>query len=85
MNQNGRYLLDTNIVIALFSEETEVQEKAQNAGVVALAPPIEQSLGKSSQNRQFCATKRFFPLRFGDSWVVWNHQRPVTEERQPYP
>ena len=40
MNQNGRYLLDTNIVIALFSEETTVQEKVRNAAVVALAPPI---------------------------------------------
>ena len=40
MNQNGRYLLDTNIVIALFSEEITVQEKMRNAAVVALAPPI---------------------------------------------
>jgi tRNA(fMet)-specific endonuclease VapC len=72
MNQNGRYLLDTNIVIALFSEETEVQEKAQNAGVVALAPPIigelyygAQKSNKVSENRHridsFVQQNAFFP------------------------
>ena len=40
MNQSGRYLLDTNIVIALFSDEIAVQERARSAAVVALAPPI---------------------------------------------
>ena len=72
MNQNGRYLLDTNIVIALFSEETEVQEKAQNVGVVALAPPIigelyygAQKSNKVSENRHridsFVQQNAFFP------------------------
>ena len=32
MNQSGRYLLDTSIVVALFSEEIGVQEKIRNAG-----------------------------------------------------
>lgn len=31
MKMNGKYLLDTNIVIALFSEDKEVIEKIRNA------------------------------------------------------
>ena len=59
MNQNGKYLLDTNIVIALFSGEAAVQEKSRNAAVVALGPPIigelcygAQKSGKVLENLQ---------------------------------
>ncbi len=72
MNQSGRYLLDTNIAIALFSEEVEVQERAKNAGVVALAPPIigelyygAQKSHKVLENRHkidsFVQQNAFFP------------------------
>ncbi len=72
MNQNGRYLLDTNIVIALFSDEIAVQEKVRNAAVVALAPPIigelcygAQKSGRVSENlhriNRFVQQNAFFP------------------------
>ena len=72
MNQNGRYLLDTNVVIALFSEEITVQEKMRNAAVVALAPPIigelcygAQKSEKVSENlhriNRFVQQNAFFP------------------------
>ena len=53
MNQNGRYLLDTNIVIALFAEEEAVQERIGNADGIALAPPIigELRYGAQKSNR----------------------------------
>ena len=40
MNQNGKYLLDTNIVIALFAGDSVVQEKVGNAEYIATGPPI---------------------------------------------
>ena len=40
MNQSGRYLLDTNVVIALFSGDETVEARVRNAVNVALAPPI---------------------------------------------
>ena len=72
MNQSGRYLLDTNIVIALFSEEMVVQERVKNAGMVALAPPIIGELYygarksyRVSENRHkidsFVRQNAFFP------------------------
>ena len=72
MNQNGRHLLDTNIVIALFSEEITVQEKVRNAAFVALAPPIigelwygAQKSDKVSENlhriNNFVQQNAFFP------------------------
>ena len=72
MNQNGRYLLDPNVVIALFSEEITVQEKVRNATVVALAPPIigelcygAQKSAKVSENlhriNRFVQQNAFFP------------------------
>lgn len=72
MNQNGRYLLDTNIVIALFSDEIAVQEKVRNAAVVALAPPIigelcygAQKSDRVSENlhriNRFVQQNAFFP------------------------
>ena len=39
MNQSGRYLLDTNIVIAIFADETIVEEKRQSADKVFLPSP----------------------------------------------
>ena len=30
MNQNGEYLLDTNIVIGMFAEDRAIEEKVQN-------------------------------------------------------
>ena len=72
MNQNGRYLLDTNIVIALFSEDITVQENVRNAAVVALAPPIigelcygAQKSDRVSENlhriNNFVQQNAFFP------------------------
>ncbi|MCG9133801.1 type II toxin-antitoxin system VapC family toxin [Candidatus Poribacteria bacterium] len=72
MNQNGRYLLDTNIAIALFSEEITVQVKVRNAAFVALAPPIigelwygAQKSDKASENlhriNNFVQQNAFFP------------------------
>lgn len=40
MNRSGRYLLDTNIVIALFTGDSSVEAKVANTENVALAPPI---------------------------------------------
>ena len=39
MNQSGRYLLDTNIVIAIFADEMIVQERRQSADKVYLPSP----------------------------------------------
>ena len=36
MTQSGRYLLDTNIVIAMFAGEAAIQERRQNADKVYL-------------------------------------------------
>ena len=36
MNQSGSYLLDTNIVIAIFADEVMVQERRQNVDKVFL-------------------------------------------------
>ena len=42
MNQSGRYLLDTNIAIALFAGDPIVQEKVRDSDYVAvLIPSIE--------------------------------------------
>lgn len=40
MNQSGRYLLDTNIVIALFAGDRSIEARVRNTANVALAPPI---------------------------------------------
>ena len=37
MNQNGSYLLDTNIIIGLFNRDEAIQEKMQNTDRVFLA------------------------------------------------
>ena len=40
MNLNGKYLLDTNIAIALFAGDLAVQEKVRNAEYIVAAPPV---------------------------------------------
>ena len=40
MPQSGKYLLDTNIVIAMFAGEEEIQERRQNADKVFLPSPV---------------------------------------------
>ena len=40
MPQSGKYLLDTNIVIAMFADEEELQERRQNADKVFLPSPV---------------------------------------------
>lgn len=40
MPQSGKYLLDTNIVIAMFAGEPAIQEKRQNADRVFLPSPV---------------------------------------------
>ena len=50
MNRSGNYLLDTNIVIALFAGDRAVETKVRNTADVALAPLIIGEL---------CFAKRF--------------------------
>ena len=40
MNLSGKYLLDTNVVIALFVGDLMVQEKVRNAEYIVAAPPV---------------------------------------------
>ena len=40
MPQSGKYLLDTNIVIAMFADEAELQERRQNADKVFFPSPV---------------------------------------------
>ena len=40
MNLNGKYLLDTNVAIALFAGDLAVQEKVRNAEYIVAAPPV---------------------------------------------
>ena len=40
MRQSGNYLLDTNIVIRMFSGEPTIQEKMQYGTTVFLASPV---------------------------------------------
>ena len=40
MNQNGKYLLDTNIVIGMFAEDRAIEEKVQNTEKLFLASPV---------------------------------------------
>ena len=53
MNQSGRYLLDTNIVIAIFADEMAVQKKRQSADEVFLPSPAigELYYGARKSNR----------------------------------
>lgn len=53
MNQNGKYLLDTNVVIALFAGDLMVQEKVRNAEYIVAAPPVigELCFGAQKSNK----------------------------------
>lgn len=49
MRQNGKYLLDTNIVIRMFSGEQTIQEKLQNGVTLFLASPVVGELYYGAQ------------------------------------
>jgi tRNA(fMet)-specific endonuclease VapC len=53
MNQNGKYLLDTNIAIALFAGDPVVKQKVRNVEYIAVAPPIigELCFGAQKSNK----------------------------------
>ena len=53
MNQNGKYLLDTNIVIGMFAEDKVIQEKIENTEKLFLASPVVGELyyGARKSNR----------------------------------
>ena len=40
MRQNGKYLLDTNIVIGMFTGDKAIREKMQNIAKIFLAAPV---------------------------------------------
>ena len=40
MDQNGKYLLDTNIVIGMFAKDRAIEEKVQNTEKLFLASPV---------------------------------------------
>ena len=57
MNQNGNYLLDTNIVIGMFTGDEAIQEKVENTEKMFLASPVIGELyygarksGRSAEN-----------------------------------
>lgn len=53
MNLSGKYLLDTNIAIALFAGDLLVQEKVRNAEYIVAAPTVigELCFGAQKSNR----------------------------------
>ena len=53
MNLSGKYLLDTNAVIALFAGDLMVQEKVRNAEYIVAAPPVigELCFGAQKSNK----------------------------------
>ena len=53
MNLSGKYLLDTNVAIALFAGDLAVQEKVRNAEYIVAAPPIigELCFGAQKSNK----------------------------------
>jgi tRNA(fMet)-specific endonuclease VapC len=53
MNLSGKYLLDTNVVIALFAGDLMVQEKVRNAEYIVAAPPVigELCFGAQKSNK----------------------------------
>ncbi|MXV84349.1 type II toxin-antitoxin system VapC family toxin [Candidatus Poribacteria bacterium] len=50
---SGKYLLDTNVVIALFAGDLMVQEKVRNAEYIVAAPPVigELCFGAQKSNK----------------------------------
>lgn len=53
MNLSGKYLLDTNVAIALFAGDLLVQEKVRNAEYIVTTPPIigELCFGAQKSNK----------------------------------
>ena len=53
MNLIGKYLLDTNVVIALFAGDLTVQEKVRNAEYIVAAPLVigELCFGAQKSNK----------------------------------
>ncbi len=53
MNQSGRYLLDTNIAIALFAGDPIIQEKVRESDNIVVATPIigELCFGAQKSNK----------------------------------
>ena len=52
MNQNGNYLLDTNIIIRMFTGNTAIQEKMQNGNNLFLASPSVGELYYGAQKSE---------------------------------
>lgn len=50
MLQNGKYLLDTNIVIAMFANEINIEEERQYTGKVFLPSPVIGELYYGARN-----------------------------------
>ena len=50
MLQNGKYLLDTNIVIAMFANEVNIDEEIQNTGRVFLPSMVIGELYYGARN-----------------------------------
>ncbi len=50
MLQNGKYLLDTNIVIAMFANEVNIEVERQNTGRVFLPSPVIGELYYGERN-----------------------------------
>lgn len=50
MLQNGKYLLDTNIVIAMFANEVNIEVERQNTGRVFLPSPVIGELYYGARN-----------------------------------
>ncbi|MDE0088731.1 MAG: type II toxin-antitoxin system VapC family toxin [Candidatus Poribacteria bacterium] len=50
MLQNGKYLLDTNIVIAMFANEVNIEEERQYTGKVFLPSPVIGELYYGARN-----------------------------------
>ncbi|MCY3551949.1 MAG: type II toxin-antitoxin system VapC family toxin, partial [Candidatus Poribacteria bacterium] len=50
---SGKYLLDTNVAIALFAGDLAVQEKVKNAEYIVAVPPVigELCFGAQKSNR----------------------------------
>ncbi len=49
MNQNGNYLLDTNIVIGMLTGDTAIEEKMQNGNNLFLSSPTVGELYYGAQ------------------------------------
>jgi predicted nucleic acid-binding protein len=71
---SGNYLLDTNIVIALFADETAVKDNLAKAEEVFI-PSI--AIGELC----YGAHKSVRAMRYGNGSLLWGDQKCVTSER----